>query len=179
MQISKITQPMFAQKSIMLGTKAVTQPENANNVEIKTPENYGRAMINFKRSATPRVLSKQDKALMETLTDTLSLTKNKAIKLKQEFRTFLSEKNCKSLNDVSFDANNKGFLDECEFIGSLTERISKKINLNEKEEDALNIELVKRLAEKENYVPGGKVYLEEMNSLEKFLEQNANEIFNR
>ena len=39
------------------------------------------------------------------------------------------------------------------------------------------MELVKRMDEKEDYIPGGKAYVQEMNMLDGFLKKNANKIF--
>lgn len=177
MQISKIIQPMFTKTPIMFKSETVPQAETVGNKELPTAENYGRAMVNFKASASPRILCKQDKALMATLCDTLNLSKEKATKLRQEFRTFLADNNYKSLNDVKFKDGNDGFIEECEFVGNLTDRLSKKIGLNESQEDALNMELVKRMDEKDNYVPGGKAYLKEMNMLDESLKKNYQKIF--
>ena len=176
MQISKITQPIFPKAPTIFKAQAEqTTPEAGSNPQIS--DNYGRAMVNFKACTTPKILCKQDKALMETLSDTLNLTKEKATKLRQEFRTFLADNNYKSLNDVKFKDGNDGFFEECEFVGGLTDRISKKLKFNETEEDALNMELVKRMDEKEDYIPGGKAYVQEMNMLDGFLKKNANKIF--
>ena len=176
MQISKITQPMSMKSATMFKSEPIKQPETTNTNEIKTPDNYGRAMVNFKAGTMPRVLSKQDKALIESLSDTLDLSRDKVLKLRQEFKTFLSENNYSSLNDVNFN-NDKDFFEECEFIGNLTDRISKRMKLNESQEDALNLELVKRMDEKEGYIPGGKAYLKEMSNMEAFLTENANRHF--
>ena len=51
------------------------------------------------------------------------------------------------------------------------------MKLNESQEDALNLELVKRMDEKEGYIPGGKAYLKEMSNMEAFLTENANRHF--
>ena len=73
MQISKITQPIFPKAPTIFKAQAEqTTSEAGSNPQI--PDNYGRAMVNFKACATPRILCKQDKALMETLSDTLNLT---------------------------------------------------------------------------------------------------------
>ena len=179
MQISKITQPMFTKATIMFKTETAPQAEPVENKELPTAENYGRAMVNFKggTASTRRILSIQDRALMETLSDTLALTKEKALELKKEFKNFLIEKNYRSLNDVEFQKGDDGFIEECEFVGNLTDRLSKKIGLNETQEDALNMELVKRMDEKDNYIPGGKAYLKEMNMLDDFLKTNAQKLF--
>ena len=179
MQISKITQPMFTKAPIMFKAETAPQTKTVENKELPIAENYGRAMVNFKGGTAPtrRILSMQDKTLMETLSDTLALTKEKALELKKEFKTFLTENNYRSLNDVEFQKGDSGFIEECEFVGNLTDRLSKKIGLNETQEDALNMELVKRMDEKDNYIPGGKAYLKEMNMLDDFLKTNAQKIF--
>ena len=179
MQISKITQPMFTKAPIMFKSETAPQAEPVENKELPTAENYGRAMVNFKGAGVVprRILCLQDKMLMETLTDTLALTKEKALELRKEFKIFLTENNYRSLNDVEFQNGDDGFIEECEFVGKITDRLSKKIGLNESQEDALNMELVKRMDEKDNYVPGGKAYLQEMNMLDGFLKKNANKIF--
>ena len=176
MQISKITQPMSMKSATMFKSEPINQPETTDTKDIKTPDNYGRAMINFKAGSMPRILCKQDKAFIESLTDTLGLSKEKVLKLRQEFRAFLLENNYSSLYDVKFN-DDKDFFKECEFIGNLTDRISKKMKLNESQEDALNLELVKRMDEKEEYIPGGKAYLKEMSNIEAFLTENANRFF--
>ena len=179
MQISKITQPMFTKAPIMFKAETASQTETIENKELPIAENYGRAMVNFKGGTAPtrRILSIQDKKLMETLSNTLELTKEKASELKKEFRTFLIERNYRSLNDVEFQKGDDGFIEECEFVGNLTDRLSKKIGLNEYQEDALNMELVKRMDEKDNYVPGGTSYLKEMNMLDGFLTTNSQKVF--
>ena len=179
MQISKITQPMFTKAPIMFKSETAPQAEPVENKELPTAENYGRAMVNFKGAGVVprRILCLQDKMLMETLTDTLALTKEKALELRKEFKIFLTENNYRSLNDVEFPKGDDGFIEECEFVGNLTDRLSKKIGLNETQEDALNMELVKRMDEKDNYIPGGKAYLKEMNMLDDFLKTNAQKLF--
>lgn len=179
MQISKITQPMFVKSPTMFKAETVTQTETIDNKELPVAENYGRAMVNFKGLgvAPRRFLSLQDKAFMETLSDTLALTKEKAFELRKEFKIFLTENNYRSLNDVEFQKGDDGFIEECEFVGNLTDRLSKKIGLNESQEDALNMELVKRMDEKDDYIPGGRAYLREMNMLDGFLKTNSQKIF--
>ncbi len=179
MQISKITQPMFTKAPTMFKAEPMQGDVVEDKAqELKTPENYGRAMVNFKAGTATRILCKQDRALMETLSDTLGLTKDKALQLRQEFKSFLVDNNYKSLNDVKFGDDNEGFFAECEFVGNLTNRIAKKMKLNEIEEDALNMELVKRMDEKEDYIPGGKDYLKEMNMMDHFFRKNTDKIFN-
>lgn len=180
MQISKITQPMMMKASVMFKAETAPQEETVDKKELPVAENYGRAMVNFKGGAaapTRRILSSQDRTLMETLSDTLALTKEKALELRKEFKKFLTENNYRSLNDVEFQKGDDGFIEECEFVGNLTDRLSKKIGLNESQEDALNMELVKRMDEKDNYVPGGKAYLKEMNMLDDFLKTNSQKLF--
>ena len=90
MQISKIIQPMFTKTPIMFKSETVPQAETVENKELPTAENYGRAMVNFKGAGVVprRILCLQDKMLMETLSDTLALTKEKALELRKEFKNF-------------------------------------------------------------------------------------------
>lgn len=170
MQISKISQPMFCAQSGAV--KAQFSPIETNtNSEMTISDNYGRALVNFKGAR--QVLCKQDKVLLETLGETLNLTKEMGAKLTKEFKAFLAENGVKSLHEVEFTPDDKGFLEECEFIGDLTKRISEKMGLTEKESDVLNLELVKRMDEGVEYTPGGKAYVDEMHDLERILMEDS------
>lgn len=176
MQISKISQPMCCVQLSAVKAQPSLVETNSNS-EMTIPDNYGRALVNFRGAG--QVLCKQDKVFLQTLGETLSLPKEKGRKLAQEFKAFLAENGVKSLNEVKFTYDDKGFNEECEFIGVLTKRISEKLGFNEKESDALNLELVKRMDEGEEYIPGGKAYLDEMQKLEKSLMDGSKEIYVR
>ncbi len=174
MQISKISQPMFC--SQMNGLKTQSTPvETQTNSEMIISDNYGRAMVNFR--GADKLLFKQDEALLKTLGETLGLSKEKAIILKDEFSKFLKENNLKSLTEAKFADNDKGFYEECEFIGELNRRITESLHLSENEDDVVNLELLKMSEEKENYVPGGQEYAKDMLAFDAYLKKEAKNLF--